>query len=772
MSAITRGMAGLLLLVGVTFSTSVGAITFPVAEPDDYTVASGNDLIEEAPGVLENDHDSAGGDLPPGATAVLDSDVTIGTLALAADGSFTYTYPVGFTGVDSFTYHVDDGGTPSNTTTVTITVSGCQGGPTGTITVCWDESSFFAELAANGYGTLFEGFEDDAAWGLSRYPAYPPPTNPSSVVSQGITWTPNYPSNGISTSAGSARTGSWGVYSNPHGDLSGGGTCNPAVPDEVCDGFVATGPGGNSLYAAGGWFVTNTPPAKLAFELTYADMSVQPIGFPTEALDSVFEFFGVIETAGFLALEAVELEGTVGQNIYIFGDDFTIADRVEADTVPPTVTRVDSFEDTGDGQIDNGEFTAVAITELYVQFSEEVQNPGLDTDPHDVTNPANYLLFDDNGDGFDTTGCAGGVAVGDNQIAVDAVTYTSGSQREAALFVNGDVALPAAAYRLLVCGSTSIKDWAGNPLDGDGNGTGGDDFALDFTVYVNQAPVADDQWVATPEDTAKPITLTASDPDSLPNPTLTYTIWSNPLHGDLTGTPPNVTYDPDPNYSGGDSFTFKAWDGANWSNTATVSITVEPVPDPPTANPDAWSVGVGGTLAVPAAGVLANDTDPDSGTLTAALEPATGPSHAASFILNADGSFDYTHDGSGNLADSFQYRASDGGLTSGPATVTITVLPAPNTWYVATTGSDLNLCTTAVAPCLTVQEAAGRAASGDTVQIAAGTYPVTSMVLGKDLALVGEGITTVLNGGGTGMSMGTTGGFGLSLANLALGDAL
>jgi len=35
-------------------------------------------------------------------------------------------------------------------------------------------------------------------------------------------------------------------------------------------------------------------------------------------------------------------------------------------------------------------------------------------------------------------------------------------------------------YRLLVCGSTSIVDLAGNPLDGTGNGTGGDDFVRDF----------------------------------------------------------------------------------------------------------------------------------------------------------------------------------------------------------------------------------------------------------------------------------------------------
>ena len=39
--------------------------------------------------------------------------------------------------------------------------------------------------------------------------------------------------------------------------------------------------------------------------------------------------------------------------------------------------------------------------------------------------------------------------------------------------VNGGIALPVGTYRLLVCGTTSIVDWAGNALDGDGNGTGG-----------------------------------------------------------------------------------------------------------------------------------------------------------------------------------------------------------------------------------------------------------------------------------------------------------
>jgi VCBS repeat-containing protein len=75
---------------------------------------------------------------------------------------------------------------------------------------------------------------------------------------------------------------------------------------------------------------------------------------------------------------------------------------------------------------------------------------------------------------------------------------------------------------------------------------------------------------------------------------------------------------------------------------------------------------------VPAPGVLANDTDLDSSTLTAAV--VTGPGHGT-LTLNADGSFTYTPAANFNGTDSFTYRASDGSLTSDPATVTMTVTP-------------------------------------------------------------------------------------------------
>src|SRR3990172_3460139 len=93
------------------------------------------------------------------------------------------------------------------------------------------------------------------------------------------------------------------------------------------------------------------------------------------------------------------------------------------------------------------------------------------------------------------------------------------------------------------------------------------------------APVGVGQSVTTAEDTAKAITLGASDPDS---DVLTYA-YSDPAHGTVTGSGPLVSYDPDDDYHGSDSFTFTASDpSGKISNTATVNITVTAVLDEPT----------------------------------------------------------------------------------------------------------------------------------------------------------------------------------------------
>ncbi|MFN8528294.1 MAG: Ig-like domain-containing protein [Anaerolineae bacterium] len=82
-------------------------------------------------------------------------------------------------------------------------------------------------------------------------------------------------------------------------------------------------------------------------------------------------------------------------------------------------------------------------------------------------------------------------------------------------------------------------------------------------------------------------------------------------------------------------------------------------------------------LDVAANGVLGNDTDPENATLTAVLN--SGPSNAASFTLNADGSFSYMPNSGFEGTDTFTYHANDGATDSNIATVTITVNNAPPT---------------------------------------------------------------------------------------------
>jgi len=106
---------------------------------------------------------------------------------------------------------------------------------------------------------------------------------------------------------------------------------------------------------------------------------------------------------------------------------------------------------------------------------------------------------------------------------------------------------------------------------------------------VNDAPVANAQSVTTTQDTAKAITLTGSDVDG---DTLTYAVATQPAHGTLSSTAPNVTYTPALNYNGPDSFTFTVKDAALTSAAATVSITVTAVNNPPTVGAITWNVPV------------------------------------------------------------------------------------------------------------------------------------------------------------------------------------
>ncbi|HWA28214.1 MAG TPA: LamG-like jellyroll fold domain-containing protein [Lacunisphaera sp.] len=180
---------------------------------------------------------------------------------------------------------------------------------------------------------------------------------------------------------------------------------------------------------------------------------------------------------------------------------------------------------------------------------------------------------------------------------------------------------------------------------------------------VNDAPVAAGQSVATDEDTAQAILLSASDVEGS---ALTYAIATQPLHGTLNGTAPHLTYVPAGGYHGTDSFTFTARDGTDSSAAATVTITIGDVGDAPTAFSQAATTAEDTSVAITLSG-----HDADGGTLS--YQILSAPEHGS--LSGSGSSWTYAPAANFHGTDSFSFRVSNGTLSSASAQVGITVTP-------------------------------------------------------------------------------------------------
>ncbi|MFY1825817.1 kelch repeat-containing protein [Myxococcus fulvus] len=96
-------------------------------------------------------------------------------------------------------------------------------------------------------------------------------------------------------------------------------------------------------------------------------------------------------------------------------------------------------------------------------------------------------------------------------------------------------------------------------------------------AVANTAPTVQALTALSSNGVPAEVTLTGTDPEGSP---LTFVIVTPPAHGTLSGTPPNLTYTPNPGYIGADSFTYRATDCGLDSNVATVTVDVSD--DPPT----------------------------------------------------------------------------------------------------------------------------------------------------------------------------------------------
>ena len=187
------------------------------------------------------------------------------------------------------------------------------------------------------------------------------------------------------------------------------------------------------------------------------------------------------------------------------------------------------------------------------------------------------------------------------------------------------------------------------------------------TPQLNARPVVTHIGATIDEDSAVTIEVLKNVTDADNDP-LTVSSVSDPAHGTAVIVPgaQTVTYTPNADYNGRDSFTYEVSDGQGDTVTGTVTVTVRPVNDAPVAVVDSATTKEDEPVIID---VLENDSDPVEGdTLT--IERVSDPAHGAARVAN--GGITYTPGADYHDRDSFTYTVTDGGATAS-ATVTVTV---------------------------------------------------------------------------------------------------
>jgi Ca2+-binding RTX toxin-like protein len=197
-----------------------------------------------------------------------------------------------------------------------------------------------------------------------------------------------------------------------------------------------------------------------------------------------------------------------------------------------------------------------------------------------------------------------------------------------------------------------------------------DTATVTITVLGNRAPDAADDAVTTPEDTPAYIWVLSNDTDPEGDVLNARGSGSGARGlGSFTCNGPTCEYTPKANVSGTDSFTYTVDDGRGGTDTGTVTVTVTPVNDAPSAVDDALTTdqGVAGTVAV-----LANDSDADGDGLSVAT--ATPGAHGT-VSCSPTGTCTYRPDAGFSGTDVFTYTVSDGHGGTDDGSVSVTIKP-------------------------------------------------------------------------------------------------
>ena len=665
----------------------------PASADDSYNVAEDSVLnIGFTEGVLANDTDAEGNEL----SAALVAGPTNGTLALNADGSFTYIPNADFTGTDSFTYIANDGSSDGNVATVNITID-----PVNDLPVAENDSYSVDEDGELTGDSVLANDTDVDGDPLTAVLESDVQHGTLNLNADGtFTYAPDADFHGIdgfsylvSDGQGNSEVVTATIIVNPVNDLPSAANDEYATDEDTALTIDAPGVLGNdtdvdgdplaSVLASGPQHGTLTLGADGSFTYTpEADFNGID-GFSYLANDGTGDSLVATVT---ITVNPVNDAPVASGDEYALDEDAVmtidaaagvLANDTDVDGDPLTATLVTgpangtltlgadgSFEyipnanfhgsDSFTYSASDGTATSEATVMLTVNAVNDVPEAVNDEYSTDEDTP---LTID-----------APGVLGNDTDADGDALSVSIlNPPQHGTVTLNSDGSF---TY-------TPAADFSG--VDGfsyvASDGVASSEVAT-VTINVNainDGPVGAGDEYTVDEDAVLTVDaaggVLANDTDADGDP-LTATLVTGPANGTLTlNADGSFEYAPGADFSGSDSFTYTAGDGTLSSEPITVTIAVNPLADAPVAAADEYAVNEDETLTVDLPGVLANDTDADGDPLTATV--VTGPANGT-LTLNADGSFSYTPDADFNGSDSFTYSASDGTAAS-EATVTINV---------------------------------------------------------------------------------------------------
>ncbi len=394
-------------------------------------------------------------------------------------------------------------------------------------------------------------------------------------------------------------------------------------------------------------------------------------------------FFSVVAGTGNSAPVAVADSYSVAEDggLNINATNGVLKNDTDADSDPLTAVLVSNVSDGTLSLLSNGSFTYTPDENFYGtdSFTYKANDGTTDGNTTTVTITVNSVndapqavadSYNVTEDGSLTINAASGVLANDTDAENDTLTaslVSDVSDGTLSLSSNGGFTYtPDANF-------AGTDSFTYRPNDGTANGN-----TVTVTLNVsavNDAPTATADSYNVSEDSTLTVNAASgvlSNDTDVDDDSLTASLVSDVSNGTLNlSSDGSFTYTPNTGFSGTDSFTYRPNDGTVNGNTVSVSISVSGTNAAPVAVADSYSATENSTLDVSSgSGVLANDTDADSDTLTATLVSDVSD---GTLSLSSNGSFTYTPDANFTGTDSFTYKPNDGTVDGNTTTVTITV---------------------------------------------------------------------------------------------------